>query len=340
MTPQELETSLKKKQIPRLCYLFGEESFLVDRAVGKLLDLAIDPSLKDFNFNVFYGAESKGIDIVDAAQTLPMFAERRAVLVKRAEALKAEALEILLPYIQNPSETTCLIFSSSKIDQRKKFFVELKKQGALVEYKKLYENKINDFIQVESLAHGKQIESAAAGLLSVLIGNNLQELSSQLEKLAVFTGSKNRITIDDVKAVSSNSKAFTAFELGKYVGLKDLKNALKSLDGLFRDGEQAPMIVGALARHIKQLWRVRELLDRKVPHNEIGREAGINPFFLQDMIQQANNFKVADLYRMLQELHACDIASKSGGNPYALLHSLIMSACGSNISSASNNHSP
>jgi len=33
MTPQELETSLKKGKIPTLCYLFGEESFLIDRAV-------------------------------------------------------------------------------------------------------------------------------------------------------------------------------------------------------------------------------------------------------------------------------------------------------------------
>lgn len=327
MTPQELETSLKKGNIPVICYLFGEESFLVDRAVERLLDHAIDPSLKDFNFNVFYGAESKGIDIVDAAQTLPMFADRRAVLVKRAEALKAEALEILLPYIQNPSQTTCLIFSSSKIDQRKKFFLELKKRGALVEYKKLYENKLVDFIQNECRAQGKQIEQAAAGLLSALIGNNLQELSSQIEKLVVFTGSKNSISVDDVKAVSSSSKAFTAFELGKYAGLKDLANALKSLEGLFRDGEQAPMIVGALARHFKQLWRVRELMDRKVPQNEIGKDAGINPFYLQDMIQQAKNFQTSDLFRILKDLHECDIASKSGGRPYVLLHSLIMNIC-------------
>lgn len=327
MTPQELEIAIKKGQIPKLCYLFGEESFLVDRAAGKLLEVAIDPGLKDFNFNVFYGTESKGIDIVDAAQTLPMFAERRAVLVRRAEALKAEALELLLPYVQKPSETTCLIFCSAKVDLRKKFFLELKKQGALVEYKKLYENKLNDFIQGEAQGQGKQIESAAAGLLAALIGNNLQELSSQVEKLAVFSGSKTRITVDDVRAISSSSKAFTAFELGKYVGLKDLANALKSLDALFRDGEQAPMIIGALARHFRQLWRVRELLDRKTPQNAIGKEAGVNPFFLQDMIQQANNFKVSDLFRLLQELHACDIASKSGGHPYALLHSMIMGVC-------------
>src|SRR5450759_5327022 len=123
MTGQEFETSLRKGSIPTICYLYGEESFLVERATRLLLDRAVDPSLKDFNCNVFYGNESKGVDIADTAQTLPMFAERRAVLVKRAESLSAAACEVLLPYIQNPAASTCLIFSGAKIDQRKKFFV-------------------------------------------------------------------------------------------------------------------------------------------------------------------------------------------------------------------------
>lgn len=190
MTPQEFETSLKKGTIPLICYLYGEESFLVDRAVKMLLDRAIDASLRDFNFNVFYGNESKGIDIADAVQTLPMFADRRAVLVKRAEGLSAAACEALLPCIQNPAAGTCLIFSGTKIDQRKKFFTDLKKHGSLVEFKRLYDNKLPGFILSESGAHGKPIDSAAADLLSFLIGNNLQELSSQIEKLAVFTGSQ------------------------------------------------------------------------------------------------------------------------------------------------------
>ena len=150
MTAKEFETLLQKGNFPTLCYLYGEETFLVERTVRLFLDRAIDPSLKDFNYNVFYGNESKGIDIVDAAQTLPMFAERRAVLVKRAEALKADALDLLLPYIRNPAATTCLIFTGARIDQRKKFFLELKKHGDLVEYKRLYDNKLGGFIQGEA----------------------------------------------------------------------------------------------------------------------------------------------------------------------------------------------
>jgi DNA polymerase-3 subunit delta len=328
MTPQEFETSLKKGIVPPVCFLYGEEQFLVDRAVAMLLERAIDPSLKDFNFNVYYGNESKGVDIVDAAQTLPMFAVRRAVLVKRAEQLKAEALDAMLPYIKNPSSGTCLLLTGTKIDQRKKFFLEFKKHGVLVEYKRFYDNKLSGFIQGEAVAQGKPIETAAAELLAALIGNNLQELSSQIEKLAVYAGTKPRITVDDVRVMASSSKAFTAFELAKFLGLRDVTNSIRSLDALFLHGEDAPMIIGALTSHFRKLWRVRELLDKKMPQADIGRELNINAFFLGDIVAQSRNFSRRELKRIFDEFYRCDVASKTGGGQsYTLLHGLAMGIC-------------
>jgi len=328
MTAQEFETAVTRGTLPLVSYLYGDEAFLVERGARQLLERAIDPSLKDFNYNVFYGNEVKGVEILDAAQTLPMFAERRAVLVKRADALKADVLENLLPYVRNPAATTCLVFTGAKIDQRKKFFQELKKQGCLVEYKRLYDNKLGGFIQGEATAQGKAIDPAAGGLLSILIGNNLQELSSQVEKLAVYCGDRPRITVDDVRTIASSSKAFTAFELARFLGMRDLQNALRSLGALFRDGEDAPLMIGALTRHFRQLWRIRELLDRKVPQADIGRELNIHTFFLGEMVQQARNFPRGELAGLFEELYRCDVASKTGGGqPYTLMHGLVAGIC-------------
>lgn len=327
MTSQEFETSLRKGKIPTVCFIYGEEQFLVERAVNATIQKAIDASLKDFNFNLFYGNESKGVDIIDAAQTLPMFSDRRAVLVKRAEQLKADALEVILPYIKNPSSSTCLLLTGTKIDQRKKFFLEFKKHGELIEYKRLYDNKLSAFIQSEAVEQGKPIENAAAELLAALIGNNLQDLSSQIEKLSVYVGNKQRITVDDVKNIASSSKAFTAFELAKYLSLRDLSNSIRSLDALFLNGEDVPMMIGALTNHFRKLWRVREMLDRKISQTDIGKELNINSFFLGDIITQARNFTRIELKLIFKEFYHCDISSKTGGLPYNLMHGLTMGIC-------------
>jgi DNA polymerase-3 subunit delta len=331
MTPQEFEKSISKGTIPTLCYLYGEEPFLIDRAARMLLDKSIDASLKDFNFNVYFGNESKGVDIVDSAQTLPMFAERRAVLVKRAEQLKAEALEVLLPYIQNPADSTCLLLIGTKVDQRKKFFLELKKNGVMVEYKRLYEDKLPGFIQSESVAQGKPIDAAAAELLYMLVGSNLQELSSQIEKLITYSGKRTRVSVDDVRTMASSSKAFTAFELAKYLGLRDLHNSIKSLDALFLNGEELPMMLGALTQHFRKLWRVRELLDANKPQADIGRELNIHAFFLGEVVKQARNFRRSELKNIFDEFYLCDVESKSGGQPYSLIHGLVVGICGDGL---------
>lgn len=327
MTGLEFETLLKKGSVPPLVLLYGEETFLLERSLALLLEKAFDPSLKDFNFNLFYGNESKGVDIVDAAQTLPMFAERRAVLVKRAEGLNAAACEVIMPYLLNPAATTCLIFVAAKIDLRKKFFIELKKRGELVEHKRLYDNKIGGFIQNEALRHGKPIDAAARDMLAFCVGNNLQELSSQLEKLAIFAGNRARISMEDVLQVASSSKAFTVFELARYLGMKELKPALASLTTMFRHGDDVPMMIGALVQHFRKIWRIRELLDRKVSQGEIAKEVGIAPYFVGEMIEQARKFTIPELRSLFERFSRSDISSKSGGDPYTLMHGLVMQIC-------------
>lgn len=327
MTSHEFEMLLKKGAIPSLCLLYGEESFLLERSLNMLLECGYDSSLKDFNFNLYYGNESKGVDIIDSAQTLPMFSERRVVLVKRADGLNAAATEMILPYLTKPSQSTCLIFVANKLDQRKKFFIALKKHGTIVEHKKLFEDKISGFIQSEALRHGKPIEHGASDLLSFCIGNNLQELASQLEKLAIYAGDRAKITVSDVTSIASTSKAFSAFELAKFLGMKDLKKALASLMAIFRNGDDITMIIGALSQHFRKLWRIREMLDCNAKQGDIGKEVCIAPFFLTEMITQAKKFQVAELQILFNELHKCDISSKSGGHPYTLMHQLTVRIC-------------
>ena len=329
MKPEELDKAIRTGDIGPLYYLYGEEQYLVERGTQRLLQLVVDPGFRDFNYNLFYGKECRGEEIVEAAQTLPMFAERRAILVKRSSDLPAAALEVLLGYVQNPSPTTCLIFQGEKIDQRKKFFAELKRGNALVEYKRPYENQLGGFIREELAADGKRIEPAAAELLVHLIGNNLSELAAQLEKLITYVGERPAISLDDVRAIVSDTKVDSVFELANALGGRDLAGALRRLQTVIRDGDAPYLVIGALARHFRQLWLVRELLEKRVATDEIGKRTGINPFFLKGMITQAKRFDGNELRGIFRRLHETDVAMKSsGGKPQLLLELLVMDICG------------
>jgi len=328
MKPEEFEQEVRKGDVGPLYYIYGDESYLVERGVRLLMAAAVAPDFREFNLNVYYGTEAMAEEIVETAQTLPMFAERRVVLVRKGSALSAAAIEVLSGYIQDPSPSTCLIFQGEKVDQRKKFFLDLKKNGRLVEYKRLYENQLGPFIRSEAAAYGKRVDQAAQEMLVHLIGNNLQELSTQIEKVATFIGVKGAITVDDVRQAASDTKVDTVFDLANAFGDKDMVKALRRLHTMLRDGEAPLMILSMLTRHFRQLRIVRELLEKKMPPQEISKAAGINPYFINGVIAQAKNYRLQEFHPVFEKLYATDLALKtSGGRPQDLMERLAMDIC-------------
>ena len=328
MKPEEFEKEIREGGVGPLYYVYGEEPYLVERGVKLLLARAVSPEFREFNLNVYYGAEAKGTEIVEAAQTLPMFAERRVVVVKKSGALSAAALDILAGYVQDPSPSTCLIFQGEKIDQRKKFFLDVKKNGQLVEYKRLFENQLGVFIRNETAAYGKKAEPAALEMLVHFIGNNLQELAAQVEKVATYVGERSTIKVDDIRQVASDTKVDTVFDLANALGEKNLGKALRSLHTILRDGEAPLMLLAMVTRHFRQLRLVRELLAKKMPSPEISKAAGIHPYFVTGVIAQAKNYRLPDFKIIFERLYATDLALKtSGGRGYDLMERLAMDIC-------------
>jgi DNA polymerase-3 subunit delta len=327
MKPEDLERSVSKGEISPLYFIYGEEEFLADRAVNRLVEKLVDPAFRDFNFTVLYGKECKAEQILDNAMTLPMFAERRVILVKRAEELQAEQLEQLIPYIKAPSPETCLVFHASKIDLRRKFFTELKKTDLLIEYKKLKDDQLAGFVRREAEVHGKRIDPAAADLLVYYCGNSLREIVAQVEKLATYVGKKGVIAVDDVKAIVSDTKTDTVFELANALGSRNLDKSARQLQILLRDADAPFMLVGALARHFRQLCMIRELMDKKVSQDEISKQVKINPYFLKGMISQAQKFRMDEYRKIFLLLHETDLGLKSGGRQGTLFEMLLFEIC-------------
>lgn len=329
MKAEEFDRAIAQGTIGPLYYLHGDEPYLIERAAKRVLDRVLSPDFRDFNFNIFYGNECRGTEVVETAQTLPMFAEWRVVLVRKSESLSAGALDVIAEYAENPCPSTCLLFQGGKIDQRKKFFALLKKRDALVEFKRLFENQVGAFIRAEVAGNGKKIEGAAVDYLGSLVGTNLQELASQLEKLLVFVGDRPGITLADVRQIVSDTKVDSVFELANALGERNAAKALRSLHTILRDGEAPLMLLAMVTRHFRQLWLVREQMSRRVASPDISKATGINPYFLKGIMEQARNFAAAEFVRIFELLYAADGSLKSGGGRQGghVMECLVMDIC-------------
>ena len=89
------------------------------------------------------------------------------------------------------------------------------------------------------------------------IGNDLQKIVNELEKVEIFIKEKKTITFEDVKTVVGDFREYTSFDLAAAVGAKNREKALLILTRLLQEGEAPVGLLGSIA------WNFRRLLQAK-----------------------------------------------------------------------------
>jgi DNA polymerase-3 subunit delta len=265
--------------------------------------------------------------LLDQARTLPVFSSHRLVVVRNVQEAPADQLEALTAYLDDPVPETVLMVTATTIDKRRKFFQKFVACGELVEFRKLYENQIPQFVRDRAKEAGRTFTAPALRLFCRRVGSNLAELTGELDKLVSYVGTAEFIEEADVAAVVSDTRVESVFALTDAIGAGDAQQSLHRLNRLLDDGQPPLVILSMLIRHFRQLWKARELLAQGVPQKELPRRIGINPYFLGGLLAQAGSCSDAQLRAAFPRLLAVDLALKSGGDPRPHLERLVLALC-------------
>ncbi|MEZ4599450.1 MAG: DNA polymerase III subunit delta [Syntrophotaleaceae bacterium] len=329
MIPADLNKALRDRDFPPLLFLYGEERFFLERTVEKIRNLAVPEDSRDFNLNVFHGKDVRAAEVLDCAQTFPVFNRHRLVLVRDAHLVPATELEALIPYLKNPAQETILLFTAEKIDSRRKFFQLFKKQGKLVEFRKYYDNQIPEFVSTYAKESGFDFSEEGLTTFCRRVGNNLQEIVGELDKLFSYLGDRKVVDTADVKAIVSEIRIDSIFELTDALGFRDSNRALPLLERLLAEGVVPLVALSMIARHFRQLWKIAYWQEQGLDRKGIVREAGINPYFLDGLMRQARAFPITAFPEIFRRLLETDLALKSSGShPAALLENLVLHIAG------------
>ena len=95
---------MKAKVTPEIYpvyFLYGPEDYLIEEEIQELLNRTLSQKERGFNFHLFNGEEHSSQEIVQTAQTLPMFSQYRFVLISEADHMDEVKVEVLMEYIRN-----------------------------------------------------------------------------------------------------------------------------------------------------------------------------------------------------------------------------------------------
>jgi DNA polymerase-3 subunit delta len=326
-----LERHLKKGSVPTVYLWYGEEEFLIRRALVRLEDWlrrGDDLAAKI----VLDGAETPLAEVLTEARSPQLWGGRQLVIVWSADRYKSEELAVLEKYLQAPAKQTCLVLIAPGLKHKEvqahHLWRRLLDQEVALGFPRLREGELPAWLEREAKRQGKTLGPGTARQLVEVVGQNLLELSQELEKLILYTGAETTISAADAARLSSHSRTNTIFELVEALGQDRPDKALKVLGRLLELGEPPPRVLVMLARQIRLLMRTREGLQRHLDAAALAKELGVPKFVAEKLQRQARGFRLGQLKNQLIRLHEADQQIKTGmAVPRLLLEKVILDLC-------------
>jgi DNA polymerase-3 subunit delta len=333
----------RKDNITRVYFLYGPEDYLIEEEVQRLLDQTLSPKERGFNLHLFNGEEHSGREIGQTARTLPMFSQYRFILVRRADQLDEESVKGLVPYIRDPSPTTCLVLCGQTPGPWKKALKEVEKAGKVTEYPRLKGKGLVSWIRKRMEEKGKPISEESASYLVEVVGDHLQDLDTGLEKIFLSVGEKKRVELSDVEGITSEVKVSTVFDLTDAIGQQNLEKALSILEKALeskaipfkkeepvpkRKEDPIPLLVGMMSRHYWNILRVKEMLSSRKAFEEMASSLRMQAWNVKKLIEQGRRFTGDSLREGIMRCYQTDLALKKGRGPKNLLmEKLVIDLC-------------
>ena len=317
MNLQEINSiisKIKNKVYSPIYFLMGEETYYIDFITDLLDKEVLSKDEKNFNKTVLYGKDTSIEELISHCKRYPMMSKYQVVIIKEGQDLSRK-IETLSSYVLNPLMSTVLIvnYKYKTLDKRKKLFKNIQKFGIVVDFKKIYEDRVPQWIVNQLKIDDFTIEPKACSMLVDFLGNDLKKINNQLNKLKIICWEKKNISPKLIEDNIGISKDFNVFELRNAIGLKNLDKSLIICNYLTSNLNKHPlqMTLSSLFNYFIQIFQYHSIKNKS--QNNIATILGVNPFFIKDYSIASKNYSMKKISTIISLIKDVDLKSKGLG---------------------------
>ncbi len=317
--------------------LAGDELFLQERCRLAILKAYVPPDLKDFCFSDLDLASTPIFEVLDRAQTPSLMAPFQVIFIRNVRLLytrgaKKDEFAALNRYFRSPNPQALLVFIADflripsdvrrmDMDDKNRFErlnETLGEHCGIVELARVHEDDAMRWLTATAQEAGTRVDPDATRELVDALGGDMMCISSELEKLLLYTMGRGRITLGDVETMVLGAKQRTLYELTDAISSHNRARALALLQGLLNssDGAEDSAIghLYMLARTFRQMLVILEknVRDQRAIWQALWQGFRIPPFAADDLIRQARRYKNRrELTRALRLIARADLELRS-----------------------------
>ncbi len=344
MPLRTLERHLERRALKPLYLFYGDEEFLMQRALARLEEglqerfggapVRVLREAQEVELQEFL-AESRVASLWGPGQLLvlrqrPREPQAKARKEEEEEKIReprktdllepnAPVLKAVSDYLDHPAPRSWVVLLAEGLKTkdlgRNPVWQRLARQEAALGFFRLKDAELCQWLTREAAGLGKSLSLAAAQRLAEIVGDNLAELSQELTKLALYAGAEKTLTPNLVNQLATHSRTYNIFALTDALGEPGVHKRLSALDQLLDLGEPPSKILVMLARQLRQLIYFKES-GAAAGSADQGVRLNLPPPALKRLPKQAARFSEAALRAHLALLHQIDWQLKtSTGSP-------------------------
>jgi len=329
--------------------IVGEDSYLAEGLLAQVLKDAVGSDTRE-SVRVLYGDEAKWEDVLQAARAGSLFAESRAVVVRRAELLKYASApqdddgageakgrgksrsddDPVEAYLDAPAPDATLVLVAAKPDKRRRPWKGLLARAQVHDAAPRRGRALRSHVEQELRRRGLRFTRDALDLLLEEVGQDLRRLIGEVDKLEAWVDGRTDVTGEDVASLLGHGLGQPLYLLSDAFAARDAPLALTLLERLLGDGEAGLRVLATLHRTLRQVRGAVAMREARVPRAQIG--ARLLPanmqFKLDALLDASRRWSERELAQAIEVMARTDRGIKQGADSAVALTSAVVVCCG------------
>jgi DNA polymerase-3 subunit delta len=295
--------------------------YLIAGSDGPKVELALRRLRRHFPpdaTELLLAAETPGDDAVAACNALGLFGggSGRLVVVEGVQAWKAADAKAVEAYAKSPAPETVLALVGGEVKADSALAKTCAKAGSLLLYDAPRERDLPGWVAKQFEAARTPVDPDACRALIEIAGDDLQELATEIDKLAQWANGE-RVTERDVQQLAAAVAETAPFELTDAWGRRDVPAVLRAAEEIMERSpkqrrDEVARLSSTLAGHVARIRQCRSWDAEGVSSKEAATRLKRHPFYVQKLYAQARNFSEEELREATLRLATLDHAIKGG----------------------------
>ena len=288
--------------------LYGTKDFQINEEIKKITKKQDQMNISKYDLN-----NTPLKLIIDDAQTVSMFEDKKTVIVDNANMFTgttSKDSDIIENYLNHINENTVLILivHNEKLDTRKKITKLIKKIGIVKEFN----DETNPAVIVKKLLKDYNINDKTINLFIDRVGNNPLIIQNEINKIKIYKGNNKTISDEDILNLTTKIIDIDIFKLIDYIIKKNKNKALELYHEMIKMNEEPIKILVILANQFRIMYQSKELLKKGYSEKDIASILKSHPYRVKLAIQNSRNYPSEVLLKHLNNLADIDIGIKTG----------------------------